>query len=168
MRLLCVFLLHRWTLSWKRLWYVSLTPITNAPAETPIILKGTPGPHNLTVVESADDIEKNELKYSRGGNFGGESTEYDIYALAKKNDVVGFYKVANNVTVPEGKCFIRVKKPTTNEAPEYLGFAFGDATAIDAVQKQVENGQFFNLNGQRVAQPTKGLYIVNGRKVIVK
>jgi hypothetical protein len=26
----------------------------------------------------------------------------------------------------------------------------------------------YNLNGQRVAQPTKGMYIINGNKVIVK
>ena len=44
-----------------------------------------------------------------------------------------------------------------------------DVTAIEAVKtKNVENGQFFNLAGQRVAQPTKGLYIVNGKKVIIK
>ena len=27
---------------------------------------------------------------------------------------------------------------------------------------------FYNLNGQRVVQPTKGLYIVNGKKIVVK
>lgn len=31
-----------------------------------------------------------------------------------------------------------------------------------------ENGNFFNLNGQRVTRPTKGLYISNGKKVIIK
>ena len=35
-------------------------------------------------------------------------------------------------------------------------------------QEQTANSQYFNLAGQRVAQPTKGLYIVNGKKVIVK
>ena len=31
-----------------------------------------------------------------------------------------------------------------------------------------DNGNFFNLNGQRVTRPTKGLYISNGKKVIIK
>ena len=31
----------------------------------------------------------------------------------------------------------------------------------------MDNG-VYNLNGQRVNQPTKGLYIVNGRKVVIK
>jgi hypothetical protein len=44
-----------------------------------------------------------------------------------------------------------------------------DVTAIETIKTQnVENGQYFNLAGQRVAQPTKGLYIVNGKKVIIK
>ena len=43
-----------------------------------------------------------------------------------------------------------------------------DGTAISAVkaQKAAAEGEYFNLAGQRVAQPTKGLYIVNGKKII--
>lgn len=45
-----------------------------------------------------------------------------------------------------------------------------DGTAISAVkaQKAAAEGEYFNLAGQRVAQPTKGLYIVNGKKVVIK
>ena len=44
------------------------------------------------------------------------------------------------------------------------------ATGIDAtlVNSEKVNSQYFNLAGQRVAHPAKGLYIVNGKKVIVK
>ena len=45
------------------------------------------------------------------------------------------------------------------------------ATGIAAVaksQEQTANSQYFNLAGQRVAHPAKGLYIVNGKKVIVR
>jgi len=35
-------------------------------------------------------------------------------------------------------------------------------------QMNLEEGTVYNLNGQRVAQTTKGLYIVNGKKVIIK
>jgi hypothetical protein len=41
-------------------------------------------------------------------------------------------------------------------------------TNVAKSQEQTANSQYFNLAGQRVAQPTKGLYIVNGKKVIVK
>ena len=40
--------------------------------------------------------------------------------------------------------------------------------AVAKSQEQTANSQYFNLAGQRVAQPTHGLYIVNGKKVLVK
>lgn len=33
---------------------------------------------------------------------------------------------------------------------------------------EIETGEFYNLRGQRVQNPTKGLYIVNGKKVFIK
>ena len=54
------------------------------------------------------------------------------------------------------------------------GLIFGDeevVTGISAVEHStlnIEHSEVYNLNGQRVSQPTKGLYIVNGKKVIVK
>ena len=51
-----------------------------------------------------------------------------------------------------------------------ISLAFDDATAIDNMQvvNEIANQAIYNLSGQRVAQPTKGLYIVNGKKVIIK
>ena len=59
---------------------------------------------------------------------------------------------------------LRVAK-TWDDAVKYKS-----ATAIEqvAAKKMAANGEFFNLAGQRVAQPTKGLYIINGKKVVVK
>jgi hypothetical protein len=96
------------------------------------------------------------------------TAEKIVYALAKKNSTVGFYKVQAGVNVPEGKCYIEVNAPT-NPAPEFLGFN-GDATGINEVRGKMEDvsGKVYNLAGQRVAQPTKGLYIVNGKKVVIK
>ena len=59
---------------------------------------------------------------------------------------------------------LRVAK-TWDDAVKYKS-----ATAIEqvAAKKMAANGEFFNLAGQRVAKPAKGLYIVNGKKVVVK
>ena len=143
---------------------VTLEEITAAPANTPVILEASEGLHNLSVVASADAVGTNKLKVSDGTKT--TTAEKIVYALAKKNDVVGFYKV-NGVNVPEGKCYIEVNAPTS--APDFLGFS-GDATGVNEVRGKMADvrGEFYNLNGQRVAQPTKGLYIVNGKKVVVK
>jgi hypothetical protein len=45
----------------------------------------------------------------------------------------------------------------------------GETTAIDAIANVKEqNGEVYNLAGQRVAKPAKGLYIVSGKKVMFK
>ena len=53
-----------------------------------------------------------------------------------------------------------------------FNFGFGDETTdIENFAKSQEptaNGPYYNLAGQRVAQPTKGLCIVNGKKVVIK
>ncbi len=47
----------------------------------------------------------------------------------------------------------------------------GETTGIHNTQFTIDNeanAPVYNLNGQRVAQPTRGLYIVNGKKVVIK
>ena len=47
----------------------------------------------------------------------------------------------------------------------------GGATAIESIEADkavVNKGIYYNMAGQRIAAPTKGLYIVNGKKVIIK
>ena len=60
----------------------------------------------------------------------------------------------------------------TQTAPALNFVIDGDVTGIAHItadgQMNLEEGAVYNLNGQRVAQPTKGLYIVNGKKTIIK
>ena len=73
---------------------------------------------------------------------------------------LGFYKVnaANTIKITSFRAYLT--DPLS--APEFLPFE-GNTTGIESVGSK---GEFFNLAGQRVAQPAKGLYIVNGKKVI--
>ena len=146
---------------------VTLTPITKAPAGCAVVLKGAAGSYDLTKEETPDEVATNRLRVSSGTITSNAS--YDVYALAKKNDIVGFYKVQAGVQVPAGKCYISVNK--SSSAPEFFGLVGdGNTTGMNDVRSKMEEGrgEFYNLNGQRVAQPTKGLYIVNGKKVVIK
>ncbi len=51
-----------------------------------------------------------------------------------------------------------------------LAFFDEETTSIEDVRSKMEDVrcEYFDLQGRRVAQPTKGLYIVNGKKVVVK
>lgn len=105
--------------------------------------------------------------------FGTEITSYDnIYILNKIGDSVGFYKAANGLKVGANRCYL-----TANDVPDVnnarsLRIVFGsDITGVNEVSAKksvIEDGIYYNLSGQRVAQPTRGLYIVNGKKVFIK
>ena len=141
--------------------YVELIPVTEVPANNAVLIEGH-GRHSFGVIPSATAIAENDLQISDGSVTGNGST---IYALGKKNDVVGFAKVKNGTKIPSGKAYIVI---AGGAARDFLGFD-EDATGIDAVKQNAKaDNLYFNLAGQRVAQPTKGLYIVNGKKVIVK
>jgi len=75
--------------------------------------------------------------------------------------------VASGVKIPAGKAYLNI--PSLSR--DFVGFDFGgEATAIDAVEsvKQPTDAAVYNLAGQRVSKPARGLYIMNGKKVIIK
>lgn len=144
---------------------IVLTPVTEIPANTGVIIEATKGAYKVPVIESATALGTlNELIVS-DGNAEGDGTH--VFALGKKGGVVGFVKVKSDVKIPAGKAYLYIDTPPA--AREFIGFG-DDVTGVNVVKGQKKEGrsEYFNLAGQRVAQPTKGLYIVNGKKVILK
>ena len=138
---------------------VVLTKVDAVPVGAGVILKATAGNYSLPFAASAAALSENELQVSDGSVTGNGS----IYVLANKNENPGFYKLANGEKVPAGKAYLT----KAGNAPEFLPLD-GNTTGIETVKSIEAKGEFFNLAGQRVAQPAKGLYIVNGKKVIFK
>ena len=105
---------------------------------------------------------------------------YGTYANTTATTENPFYYVSaagnickgTTVTVGPYRWILKAtSKNGVSYAPKF-SFAEGETTGINEVQgsgfKVQGSEAFYNLNGQRVSQPTKGLYIVNGRKVVVK
>ena len=84
------------------------------------------------------------------------------------------YKVGDNpATINPYRAYIQLTQPTSGETGEARALTFlidGEATAIEGITAESSMpGKVYNLNGQRVDALTRtGLYIVNGRKVVVK
>ena len=143
---------------------VTLTKVSAAPAGTPLVLKATAGAHNLTIAESAAAVGTNNLKVSNGTSAKGD----DVYVLAKPaGKSVGFYKWASATSLSAGKIYLKLPSSSARESLD-INFE-DDVTAIESVAETWKiDGQYFDLQGRKVSQPTKGLYIVNGKKVILK
>ena len=80
---------------------------------------------------------------------------------------VGFYKYTGN-KLGYGKAYLLYNNIHT--APEFFGFGEDETTGMSDVRSKMADvrGDFFDLQGRKVVNPTKGLYIVNGKKVIIK
>lgn len=78
----------------------------------------------------------------------------------------------NSGTIPANRSYLPVGMDVNANARLSISFADDDEiTAIERIansQQLKANGQYYDLQGRKVAQPAKGLYIVNGRKVVVK
>ena len=147
---------------------VTLTAKTEAPASTGVILKGTAGSkYTIPAKNGAASVGTNKLKTAVTATALADGSFY-ILKGGKFCLVTGAADEAAR-TVPAGKAYL-LASDVPNNAPE-LAFDFGgETTSISDVRNKISDvkGDIFNLAGQRVAQPTKGLYIVNGKKVVIK
>ena len=143
---------------------VTLTEATQVPAGTALVLKAAAGSYDIPVIAEADAVD-NDLKGS-----ATEATVMDAantyYGLAiNGNGSAQFTKIEAGGTIAAGKAYLMVAGVA---GAKVLAVSFGEATGISSLSQNAdkENAQFYNLAGQRVAQPQKGLYIVNGKKVV--
>ena len=141
---------------------------TEVPAGTPVFLKGTSATATATINTSTafEPVDK--------GSLTGTYVDIQVsggtdYFLGKVDNKVGFYHW-NGSTLKANRAYLEATKLTTT--PEGVkGFAI-DFDSADAIKSLFDgeqgNGEWYDLSGRRVSQPTKGLYIMNGKKVIVK
>lgn len=84
-----------------------------------------------------------------------------------------YYTTDAEVNVGANKAYInksRIVNKGGGAAKAFIDFDELEATGIDAVDtaKTLKGGKFYDLSGREVANPTRGLYIVNGKKVLIK
>ena len=150
-----------------------LTRVKEVPAGEGILLIGDEGeykvPHKSTTAYYANlmvgTVEAKTINETDG--------EYTNYYLSNGDSGVGFYKVNGSVDLKANRAYLPLLKSTTSGSRGFIGLDFDDGeegtTGISEAQQRLgEQDVYYNLQGQRVNNPGKGVYIMNGKKVIVK
>ena len=74
--------------------------------------------------------------------------------------------------IPKGKAYLEIPASPAHQAPSFSIELDGETTGIKVLNfnedNNLNNDRMFDLQGRRIAEPTKGVYIVNGKKVIIK
>lgn len=150
---------------------VILTPCSVVPSWTPVIVEATAGDHVFrSTTADPDNCSTNELILHWSDTEVNDENYGTIFALGMKSSVVGFYKVAKGQSVPAGKAYL-VITDLPDASREFVGFEYDNETTGIGLTETSElrtDNAVYDMQGRRVAQPTKGLYIVNGKKVIIK
>ena len=121
------------------------------------------GNFTIPVVATGTDISGTNkfvgVTAAAGAAIGGDG----VYDYVLKD---GQFHHASSGTLAQGKAYLHLDAAPS--AP-VLSIDFGDVTGINEVQGSgfKANG-YYDLQGRKVAQPSKGLYIVNGKKVVIK
>lgn len=149
------------------------TSITMTEIEDGIVNKGegvvlkseTTGEITMSMVagKSKGDYSDNNL-VGTSVDITNPGNAYVLYY--KPASGVGFYKLTSNGTIAKNKAYLIYNQPGNARA----FFAFdGETTGIEdnIVVGNEEDDKVYDLQGRRVAKPVNGLYIVNGKKVIM-
>ena len=143
---------------------VSLTEVSVITEGTPVLVSGNAGDYEMDAADEAD-LEFNE-NVSLDSNLlqvvGTNESVKSAYVLANKGKVA-FYLYEGN-GLDEGQVYL----PTTAGARQMLAIDGYEATGIKAIEATTVQMGIYTLQGQRVGLATRGLYIVNGKKLIVK
>ena len=147
---------------------VQLTPVTTTiPKETAVILHTeTPGTYSFVKTDDVEAITNNDLVGTLVEKHVDPQSVYTL-GLGGADNTVGMRKY-NGTTI---RAYSAYMEAPANAAPFFnLGFGEEGTTGI----RSIDNGQltidnvYYDLAGRRVAQPSKGVYIVNGKKVVIK
>ena len=158
-------------LSDKSLTLTELTTDKIVKNNNAVILKSTASPIVMTLTSTggSNDFTGNQL----AGVYdpAGKTSDGTMYVLNNGTNGVGFYKLHAGSTLGVGKAYLTYSGTT---APSFFGFEDGTeipgATDISTTDFTDKAGAWYTLSGVRLnAKPTqKGIYIVNGNKVVIK
>ena len=119
------------------------------------------------------------LKANKLADLWKENDENYVFLMKKNTTGTGnieFKKLNDtDLVVPANKAYVQVSPSvfTTSAHALSISFCEGEVTGISEatllnINEVIKNNNVYDLSGRRVAKPTKGLYIVNGKKVVIK
>lgn len=142
------------------------------PGGTAVMLKSTNGeytlrevPGNTTAAPSGNLLHGSDVATTTTGG-----DKYYKLSYNSSGENLGWYWGAENggaFAIGAHKAWLAL--PSSSPAPSFFLLDGGSATAVSTPgHAPLTVNEYYDLCGRRVVQPSKGLYIVNGKKVVIK
>lgn len=149
-----------------------LTEITDGviPAETAVVLSGEVSNYKMKATAATGSVYNDNVLRGVVAATAVSSLNLGagkLYVLAKTTAGIAAFCQYTGLTLGDHRAYIFI---ADEAAAPTISIAFGqDATGIDVVETvNSRDTRYFNLSGQRVEHPTKGIYVIHGKKVVMK
>ena len=167
---------------------LTATEVTSITANKPVLINAKKGTY-VFVSTNSSEITYETTAQQNGvlwGVYPADTYEYvpantsstgdDYYVLQKGTDGLGFYKVdsENSIRITAFRAYAKFTYSGTSTSRQFFGINFlgdeasGIETVNDAVGTMNGSDVYYNLNGVRVENPTKGIYVKGGKKYVVR
>lgn len=150
---------------------VALTPVKKVKAHTGLILKGKAG-NNYTLPILASDADRLDAVPDNSQLVGCVDA---LWSTGRDKDYFlsngEFVKSTNDGWVLPGKSYLYINGGRVNQSPSPLRvYVDNTATSIDGITNNhvVKDEAYYNLQGVKVQHPQHGVFIHNGKKVVLK
>lgn len=138
---------------------------TVIPAGAAVLVGAPADTYTFTAsAETASAIGENDLVAATADTKGDGAT---TYALTSKEGKPVFGLVAEGVTIPEGKAYLQLSSAS---AAKFFAIGTGVVTGINEVNAAANDADdaYYTLQGMKTNKAVKGIYIHNGKKVVIK
>lgn len=150
---------------------LAMTRMYDVPAGTGLLLRGEPGTYEVPSRQSFSVVTNLLKGVATATILSATEDGYANYVLSTGSYGTGFYKVGDaGATLEGGHAYLRIPEDVAPGRTVHLVFDDdeNEATAVGDVRRNDGDGAVYDLQGRRVEQPARGLYIRDGRKVIIK
>ena len=142
---------------------------------TPVIVAAEPGDYTLGITMSDNGAKTSLASSLLRGNFVKQNLVQGSvtkkYIFANGTNGIGFYLMNESGTIGANKCWMEWTVPAGQAEARSFIISFDNATGISdiiTVTKESRIDLIYNIGGQRLNKPQKGLNIIGKKKVIIK
>ena len=153
---------------------LTLTDAEQVAAGEGLLLRGTAGEYEVPYLESASAQTNMLVGVTTATALSPTSGIYTNFILSNGSNGIGFYPVSGG-TLAAGKAYLQIPSAQLSGEARSITMRFdddGETTGIVGASHLNDKckmiNEMFDLQGRRVENPQRGLYIVNGKKVVIQ
>lgn len=146
---------------------ITAEEVDKVPEGAAVMLKGS-GTVQLKRTSDVATLTNNKMLACTDASvvgITGNQTTTDIYVLGNGSNGLGYYMLKN--TLQAGKGYLNISGGASAKVT-FVAFEETVPTGISSVSADSADGVYYNLQGVRVLNPQKGIYIKDGKKIVIK